>query len=146
MESPALEPEIRRFVKEENLDSHFTYAGYVGEDVKRTEYFRDSDIFIFPTQRDVFGLVLLHAMAEGLPVVASIEGAIPEIVQDGENGFLFPKGDEKELAQHILTLAAGPPLRKRMGAAGRQRYLLNFTPQMYGERMIGAFKFIDSLN
>ena len=145
MESEALKQEIEQFVKDQKLESNFEYIGYVGDEVKRTECFRSADIFIFPTLRDVFGLVLLHAMAEGVPVVASSEGAIPEIVHDGETGFLFPKGNADQLARHILTYAGNPPLREKMGTAGRQRYLLNYTPQVYSQRMIRVFQLIEAL-
>lgn len=121
------------------------HLGYIGDVDQRTAVYRDADIFIFPTLRDVFGLVLLHAMAEALPVIASREGTIPEIIKDGENGFLVPKGDDQQLAQRILQLAADPRLRADMGAANRQRYLQCYSPRVYGQNMIKAFEGIQQL-
>ena len=94
----------------------------------------------------IFGLVVLHAMAEELPIVASREGSVPEIIQEGKEGALFPKGDAEALAQKILKLLNDQPLRQQMGQAARQRYLAQFTPQKYGERMIKAFEDIQLLS
>ncbi len=138
-ESDEFKEEIEKYVEENNLSDYVTFLGYVDSEEKRTELMRSSDIFIFPTHRDVFGLVLLHAMAEGLPVVASIEGTIPEIVEDKKGGFLFPKGNEKQLAKHILNFAGDKNLRNEMGRNNRKRYLEMYTPEMYGRRMVEAF-------
>lgn len=128
------------------FNSRVKHLGYIGDISERTRMYRDADIFIFPTHRDVFGLVLLHAMAEGIPVIASREGAIPEIVEDGKNGFLFPKGDHAQLAQRVLLLAEDPQMRKQMGRESRRRYESYFTPEKYGKRMIDAFEQIGQLN
>lgn len=122
------------------------HLGYIKDVFERTCMYRDADIFIFPTHRDVFGLVLLHAMAEGVPVIASKEGTIPEIIEDGKSGFLFPKGDHAQLAQRILALAADPRKREQMGREGRKRYESYFTPEHYGQRMIDVFEQIGRLN
>jgi len=146
IESESLKEEMDQFIKRECLEDFVEYLGYIDDSIERTKLFRASDIFIFPTHRDVFGLVLLHAMAEGLPVAASIEGAVPEIIIDGENGFLFEKGNADALAQKILLLAGDADLRERISEKNRERYLTVYTPQKYGERMIEAFEKIMQLN
>ncbi len=143
IESPELHAQMDAFIKEHHLEQNVTYVGYVGDVPGRTLCYRSSDIFIFPTHRDVFGLVLLHAMAESLPVVASIEGTIPEIIEDKVNGLLFEKGNETLLARNILTLAADQALRKKMGESSRHRYLGYYAPEVYGRNMVEAFRSID---
>jgi glycosyltransferase involved in cell wall biosynthesis len=128
------------------FNSRIKHLGYIEDISERTRMYRGADIFIFPTHRDVFGLVLLHAMAEGLPVIASREGAIPEIIEDGKSGFLFPKGDHAQLAQRILLLAGEPQRREQMGRESRRRYEAHFTPEQYGKRMVDAFEQIGRLN
>ncbi|VAX35699.1 hypothetical protein MNBD_UNCLBAC01-504 [hydrothermal vent metagenome] len=145
IESDELKNEIDVFITKNQLKEYVEFLGYVDSEEKRTELMRQSDIFIFPTLRDVFGLVLLHAMAEGLAVVASIEGTIPEIVQDGKTGVLFSKGDEFKLVENILMLAKDQDLREKMGHNGRQRYLEMFTLEVYGQNMIKAFNQIIKL-
>ncbi|MCB9771026.1 MAG: glycosyltransferase family 4 protein [Candidatus Omnitrophica bacterium] len=134
--------EMKDFIKINNLEAHFEYVGYVGDEEKRTEYYRKSDMYIFPTLRDVFGLVLLHAMAESRPVIASIEGCIPEIVDDGQTGYLFPKGDAKALAAKILLLAKDSQSRAIIGEKGREKYERVYTLDAYAGRMIDVFNTI----
>jgi len=140
VESPQLETEISEFIRTRGLEDFVTLAGYVGDEKARTRYFRQSDIFIFPTHRDVFGLVLLHAMAESLPVVASREGCVPEIVLEGEGGLLFDKGDDQALARNILALAADPARRAEFGRRNRARYEQYFTVDSFGRRSIAIFR------
>ncbi len=140
VESSQLKEQIYEYVKTQGLSDHFAYVGYVEDVFKRTAYFRSCDMFIFPTLRDVFGLVLLHAMAEAKPVIASREGTIPEIINDGVNGYVFEKGNEGKLAEKILALAADGVRLKKMGQAGRERYLAAYAPNVYGKRMIDVFK------
>ena len=146
LESPQLEKQMQDFIREQGLQKHVTCVGYVGDAAQRTAYYRRSDVFIFPTHRDSFGLVLLHAMAERVPVIASIEGTTPEIVEDGVEGFLVPKGDAEQLAQKILFLAHDAQLRRQMGEAGRKKYLGHYLPQVYGRRMTEVFGQIEVIH
>jgi len=128
-----------------NYPNRVRYVGYVEDALERTKFFREADIFIFPTLRDVFGLVLLHAMAESLPIVASREGTVPEIVPDGTNALLVKKGDAKELTDKILILADDRPLREKMGQANRRRFEEKYSLEKYGANMISAFKQLETL-
>jgi len=128
------------------FNSRVQYLGYISDVSERTKMFRNADIFIFPTHRDVFGLVLLHAMAEKLPIIASVEGTIPEIIKDGENGFLVQKGDDEQLAQTIHELASDQLLRMKIGEANRQKYLNTYSPRVYGQKMIETFEAISRLS
>lgn len=116
------------------------YMGYVEDVCERTALFRGADIFMFTTLRDVFGLVLLHAMAEGLPIVASREGTIPEIIPDERYGILFEKGDAQALAESVLALVVDEGRRTAMGASNRARFEQNYCLEVYGRRMQDAFR------
>jgi glycosyltransferase involved in cell wall biosynthesis len=137
---------FHKFIKENKLENFVIHSDYVENEAKRIEYFRKSDIFIFPTQRDVFGLVLLHAMAESLPIISTMEGNIPEIIEDGENGYLITKGDSGQLAEKILRIANDVDLRKKMGKAGRAKYLSKYTTSNYEKNMIDTFEAIKNLD
>jgi glycosyltransferase involved in cell wall biosynthesis len=85
-------------------------------------------IFVFPSLwQEPFGIPVIEAMAAGLPVVATRGGALPEVVLDGETGFLVERGDGDGLAAAIEKLLSDPQLRRRMGAAGRRRVQQLFT-------------------
>jgi glycosyltransferase involved in cell wall biosynthesis len=79
------------------------------------------DAFAMPSIWEGFGIVLLEAMAAGLPIVASRVATIPEVVVDGETGLLVPAGDAGALAEALATLADDPQRAQTMGVAGRER-------------------------
>jgi glycosyltransferase involved in cell wall biosynthesis len=75
-----------------------------------------------------------------LPIVASREGTIPEIVPDGVDSLLIEKGDAKALVEKILLLADDRHLREKMGQANRRRFEEKYSLEKYGEAMIRAFE------
>lgn len=101
-----------------------------------------ADIFVFPSwySAECFPLVLLEAMAAGLPVVTTDEGAIPDIVRDGENGFICPVHDPRSVADAIRKLLIDSGLRKKMGECGRRRFQEGFTAETFESRLIGILK------
>lgn len=108
------------------LKGRATYAGIVVGDEK-DRLFRTADIFVMPTLRDAFPLVALEAMAYTLPVVCTVEGSLPDIVQDGETGILVEKGKPEALAAAMKSLLIDADRRRRMGEAGFARYAEHFT-------------------
>lgn len=134
-ESEALQQALLAFVSANNLEQHVKFSGYVSSAVTRTQLYRSADVFLFPSNRDAFSLVLLHAIAESLPVISTFEGAIPEIIADGNTGFLIKKGDSAALSDRLCQLLGNAQLRQQMGGAAREKYLNEFTPQRFAERL-----------
>ncbi|MHB1461034.1 MAG: glycosyltransferase family 4 protein [Armatimonadota bacterium] len=85
------------------------------------------DAVALPTFSETFGLSLAEAMACGKPTVAYAVGGVPELVTDGETGFLVPYQDEESLADRLVWLAAHPTEARQMGQAGRCRIEQHFT-------------------
>ena len=79
------------------------------------------DIFVLPSLKEGLPYVILEAMAAELPVVASRVGGIPEMIEDGGNGFLTAPKDSRALAEKIGILIENPELRSAFGKAGRER-------------------------
>lgn len=104
---------------------HVHILGYLPDETLHALY-RTSDVFLFPTRYEGFGLPLLEAMAAGCPLVASDIPVIDEIVYHEYNGLLFPYGDSRALGQSILRLLQDQALRERLRAGGmatiRERY------------------------
>ncbi|HSM13159.1 MAG TPA: glycosyltransferase, partial [Thermoanaerobaculia bacterium] len=101
-----------------------------------SELYRRAAILALPSRGEGFGLVLLEAMAAGIPCVA-LEGTAPaEIVRDRETGLLVPDGDRAALLDALVTLLADPELRARLGSAGRERYEREFTFEAFERRFV----------
>ncbi|MCO6496707.1 MAG: glycosyltransferase family 4 protein [Chitinophagaceae bacterium] len=126
-------------LKIRELGDNVTYLGGLFGKEKES-VFKDVDIFIFPTLDEAFGLVLLEAMQHCLPVVATIEGGIPDIVEDGINGFLVLKNDVKQLAEKMEKLINDEELRVSMGRAGRKKYEEKFTLSLFENRLTKILK------
>lgn len=86
----------------------------------------DSDVFLLPSQTESFGVAALEAMACGVPVVASEVGGLPEVVTDGETGYLCPVGDVEHFADRTLSLLDDPTRRHAMGQLAREHAVTRF--------------------
>lgn len=87
-----------------------------------------ADLVVVPSLDEAFGLVVAEAMATGKPVLGVCSGSIPEVMVDGETGFLVPALSPDALARCLVTLARDDALRERMGAARRKRAEQRFDP------------------
>ncbi|MCF0192357.1 MAG: glycosyltransferase family 4 protein [Prevotella sp.] len=96
-----------------------------GED--KVRFLKESDIMAFPSLNECFPLVLLEAMQYGTPVVSTYQGGIPDIVIDGETGFLCPIKDAATFADRLETLLSDAALRTTMGKKGYIRFKEHFT-------------------
>ena len=100
----------------------------------------DLDILVHAsTLPEPFGQVIIEGMAAGKPVVATNGGGVPEIVVDGETGFLVPMKDDQQMAEAICRLVERPELRARMGDRGRRRVEENFRIEITAEKVQGIF-------
>ena len=78
-----------------------------------------SDVFLLPSESESFGLAALEAMASYVPVVATLTGGIPEVIDHGECGYLEPVGDTKAMARDVLDILTTPGKREEMGQKAR---------------------------
>jgi glycosyltransferase involved in cell wall biosynthesis len=82
----------------------------------------------------------MEGMACGLPAVATRISGIPELVEDGENGFLVPPRDPEALADALARLASNPELRRRMGRAARAKVLQEFDLEANAARLAAMIR------
>jgi glycosyltransferase involved in cell wall biosynthesis len=105
---------------EMGLADRLTWTGMV-EDPFGEGVFEAADVVCqFSRWEEVFGWMIAEAMAHGKPVVATRVGGIPELITNGESGYLVDRGDTAAMSERILTLVADRKLRARMGQAGRE--------------------------
>jgi L-malate glycosyltransferase len=80
-----------------------------------------SDLFLLPSEQESFGLAALEALANGVPVIATRVGGLPEVISEGEEGFLFPVGDVDGMASKAIGLLQDPARHRKFSARARQR-------------------------
>ena len=129
---------IRSFVKKNNLSSKVFHLGILKGEEKE-KFLNELDIFVFLSYNEGSPLVILEAMAAGLPVIATPVGSIPEVVIDGETGFIIEKKNPRAAADAIIKLLEDPELRVKMGKEGRKRYEEHFTLDKNITRIIEIF-------
>lgn len=105
------------------LEAHFTgtattFAGRLDGDELAAAY-ASADCFVFPSTSETLGLVVLEAMASGTPVVAAGAGGIPDLVRDGEDGFLLDADDAGAWAARIRSLLTDRALHRRVSERAR---------------------------
>ena len=110
--------QVERRAHELGLMRETLFVGYQ-EEVSR--FFAAFDVFILPSANEGTPVTAIEALAAGKPVVATRVGGIPDVVRDGEDGFLVAPGDVDALAERLAQLATDPELRDRMGDAARAR-------------------------
>ncbi|MGH7396665.1 MAG: glycogen synthase [Candidatus Rokuibacteriota bacterium] len=97
-------------------------------------------VFVCPSIYEPFGLINLEAMACGTPVVASRVGGIPEVVVDGETGWLVEPADTAALGQALRHALADPGRARRMGEAGRRRVEAHFSWERIAEHTLAVYR------
>jgi glycosyltransferase involved in cell wall biosynthesis len=124
--SPEYEPYLHRLADEFGISDSVTFTGQVPDGAK---YMAAMDVFVNASIREPFGIVLLEAMAAGLPTVAYDSGGPREIIEPGRSGLLVAERTEQALAAAIETLLVDPELRRRLGEAARERVEREFTAE-----------------
>jgi glycosyltransferase involved in cell wall biosynthesis len=113
-------------------------VSFLGDRTDVASLLAQSQIFILSTHYEGLPISILEAMRAGLPVIATNVNGIPEEVDHGQTGLLVPRQDVQALADALDTLIQSPETRQKMGEAGRQKFLQEFTV----ERMINETKAI----
>ncbi|MFF0732066.1 glycosyltransferase [Streptomyces chartreusis] len=116
------------------------YAGLYDTAECRKAIARSVAVVAPSTWLEAFGLVVVEAMAAGVPVVAAGHGAFVELVEDGVTGLLHRPGEPESLASCIRRIAAGPDRNREMGRAARRRYELGFSPAVGLERLVEEYR------
>src|SRR3990172_1127677 len=124
--------------KEKGIEKEVRFTGHVNYKNLLKAY-SCADIFVLPTYSEAMPMVILEALAAGLPIISTPIGAIPDIIKDGINGFLIEPNSPKQLAEKILFLLHNEETKKRIGEVNiqlaREEYdvkvILNKLEQLY---------------
>ena len=93
---------------------------FVGKQANIADYLGVADVFLLPSELESFGLAALEAQACEVPVIATRIGGIPEVVNDGESGFLSDVGDVEKMSVDTVRLLKDENLRRAFGEKGRE--------------------------
>jgi phosphatidyl-myo-inositol dimannoside synthase len=97
--------------------------------------YQGCEIFALPSRGEGFGLVYLEAMAYGKPVIGGAHGGAPEVIEDGQTGYLVQHGDAGQLATSLQALLSDPELGKQMGLRGRERVERDFRFSVFAKSL-----------
>jgi glycosyltransferase involved in cell wall biosynthesis len=120
---------LERRARELGVTRDMLFLGYQ-EDV--APFYAAFDALVLPSENEGTPVSVIEALAAELPVVATRVGGVPDVVTDGEDGFLVEAGATDDLAERLGRLARDPQLRSRMGKKGRERVL----PRYAVERLV----------
>src|SRR5580765_2747970 len=116
----ALLGDLRHRADRLGISASVVFTGYVPE-ADKADYLNLADVFFFPSAMEGFGLAVGEAMSSGLPVVVSNRGSIPELVVDGEGGFVSDPTDPARFAERLRLLLGDAALRRKLGQANAAR-------------------------
>lgn len=124
--------EVKRVLADCGVADSFIFTGF-REDVARLV--AAMDVFVLSTHREGLPLVILEAMAQGVPVVATAVGGVPEVVRHGETGLLHAHGDDDDLAAQLASLLRDEARADELGEAGRRFVRTNFNREQFAGNM-----------
>lgn len=118
------------------VGDRIVFAGYQKE-IK--PYLAAADFYVHPSHKEALPMSIIEAMLEGLPVVGTEVGGIPEIV-NSETGLLVPVGQPEALSREMARLAGDPELRRRLGEAGRKRAVDVFSAAAMARNTVAVYQ------
>lgn len=128
---------LMRLARELGIAGRISWPGHVSEPLRRIA---GSDIVVLPTRApEAFGLTLLEAMSQGVPVVTTDNGAQPEIITDSIEGLLVAPDNPDAMADALRQLAENPALRRDMGLRGRETFERRFGYDRFYNEIISIY-------
>ena len=121
------------------LDGRVTVTGRIDRE-ELADLYRSAELAVSPSLYEGFGFPAAEAMASGLPTIATTGGAFPEVIEDGEAGWLVPPGNPVALAEAIRMFLRDPDLRDRFGRAGRQHIVRHFNWRRAAEETLAVYE------
>lgn len=132
-----LEEELKELARALGIEEYVVFAGY-REDVER--FYSVMHISVLTSLSEGLSITLLESMNYGLPVVVTEVGGNPEVVLEGETGFLVPPQDVRALVDKLLLLLVDRSLAEKMGKAGRERVAESFSIHQTAENYLAVYR------
>jgi glycosyltransferase involved in cell wall biosynthesis len=136
-----LESTLREAIASRGLGSHVRLLGTLPRNELGAVY-RRHHVLCTPTLSEPFALVIMEALASGLPVIGTNVGGIPEVVEDGRNGLLVPPADPVAMAAAIARIARDEPFRRQLAEHGRESVLPRLNWPSIGDRLASVIRML----
>ncbi len=133
-EGPELEA-LTALAAREGVAGSVSFPGWIGD---RAAFFASADLFVLSSRVEPFGIVVIEAMAHGVPVVATRTDGPLDIISDGRTGLLVPCANVEEMSAALINLVNHPDQAKRLGDAGRASVLERWSFKVVAGRMAQA--------
>ena len=130
---------LARLATQRGVEASLRWLGSVEDRAQYRAILRRARLLILPSEWEAFGMVLLEAMAAGVPTLATAVGGVPEVLADGRAGVLVPYGDPDAMAAALLRLWTDPEERRRLVDAGKAR-VAEFTWDRSVQRLLDLFR------
>lgn len=137
------EAELKAYVSANGLQDSVCFVGSVD---RVHEYLQASDIFVFPTENEAFGISLIEAMACGLPVISTPVGGVKDILQHGHNGLVVEVGESQQLSEALDALITDTALSARLAQAARQTAEERYSEEIVTPQYVQLFRGISDLS
>lgn len=128
------EEKTKKYIHVNSLEKYIILNGSKYGNEKK-KYFEDANLFLYPTRNDAFPLVILEALSFGLPVIATDEGAISEIINNNSDGFVVTKDDISLMIEKILYLYNDENLLKKFSNNAYNKCRTRFTKEIFENNM-----------
>jgi glycosyltransferase involved in cell wall biosynthesis len=116
------------------------FTGFIPND-KLAPYYSIANIVLMAgTFYESLGRMLMEACTYGVPVIGTDIGGIPDVIEDGKNGFLLESQDVAELREKIRAILFYPAVAKKMGAYGKANMKKEFSPDNFAKELVAAYK------
>ncbi len=128
-----------RHAQQMDLSDCCIFVGVIGG-AEKVRLLETAGLFVLPSRNEGLPMAILEAMAAGLPIVSTPVGGIPEVVREGDNGFLVSPGDVPLLADRLVLLSRDRPRRERMGLRSREIAEQELDRRGYAERLLALYE------
>ena len=137
----SLRKKLVQLCDEIRISDFVTFTGKIPNHMV-VSHLHSFDVFVVPSLSESFGVSALEASSCGIPVIASDIGGLPEVIVDGETGYLIPPRNEAAIAEKIIKLIEEPGLRQNLGANGRKFVLDNYDWNLCAKKMEEVYESI----
>jgi glycosyltransferase involved in cell wall biosynthesis len=131
------EADLKSYVKKNGLQDSVYFTGAVHN---VNEYLQASDIFVFPTENEAFGISVIEAMACGLPVISTYVGGLKDIVYNRKNGLVIKSGDFEQLYEALDLIITENDLSDTLGAAAWQTVQSRYSTATITQKYLNLFR------